>query len=762
MKLSSANWILRDGKLLIDCYDREFRKTTVDPEIKPSGFIKKDELDRAKNVTNLVLSGVSAKTFDGQEPCVEATFHSPFDAKEALNDLYTSGLISYELDMGNPSSFVRKWMIEKKVFPEPDPEILFWDMEMDSRKGLPMPDDPSQRILSISGVNNLGEEFFICDDSEEQICQDFFELIQSYPVLVGFNSERWDLPNLIARSAVLGYHYNFRKHQNLDLRKIIMRSDYGRYSSGSLDAISKLWLKEGKVDDFGEFGKSKQLYELFCHNREKLREYNVTDSFLLHRLEKRLNLLKVRAVQAVYSGVLLKDTDFVSRIIDALIMRRLRQRPELLVLRSKRFAENIEGTEEEAAGGYVHTPTRGLYTWVFEFDFASLYPSLMCIWNIGHDTISESGPIKSEVLSFREDPDAEFVLLIKDLLKEREKYKLLENQHEELSEDWIKYEIHQKAFKLISNSCYGSLGSRSGRLYNRDLVESVTLTCQEIVKILMRCAEAVGAKIIYSDTDSIFMIFEGLQEEKAVDAAPKIEKYFNEALKKILVKKYNIPEWRYSTEEKPYGIKLEFQQLFAKLFFSEAKKKYIGQVYNREKTTFAESLTPVGLDSSVSIVGMDMKKYDTSLFLKGMQKKIVDLIFSSNSLEEVPEKAKQEFFKARKLLRCGALDYALIQKTGLRHKLKDYKGNSLQQRLAKQLSDLNLFRPGDAVSYIVTEQSDDLKLVALLDENDFPKITLSGYEYYEKRILDMIARMLGTRLQIKDNLLDRWLEGSQA
>jgi len=754
MNLASAAWCNFNNTLVIKCFNENFEAQNVVPKIRPYFFIKQNDLNQCKDtlkasqkITN-IESG-DYYTFDTKQQCVKVECLWPYDIKDLRQELSNIGVQTYEADI----SFVRRWMIDEDIYPYKTASVLFWDMEVDARKGLAFADNPSARILSFAGVDNRGREFFICDDDEEETVAQFLKLIQNYPVLVGYNNINWDLPYIIARSKIIGFNYPFRYHQHMDMMLLYDKSDYGSYSSLKLDDVAQREFNTGKAFSIDSIGGVEALWRLFLDNKSKLREYNLCDAKLVKMLEDKLKLLQIHFNISAYAGVLLSDTNYVSRIIDTIIFRRLIKEPKIFVLRNRQF----HGDKTTFFGAYVHQPERALHRWVFEFDFKSLYPSIMMTWNIGLDTKDDDGDILSEKARFTSGKEAVVVKILKDLQRLRDAAKVERDKYQMGSPEWNEYHALQIAYKLISNSSWGALGESAGRMFDVDLAESITLTGQAILKETMRVIEQLGARPLYADTDSIFCtVPKHLAEcdgETLKEKAKHLERICNSILADRLIKKYNIPKDRYC-------IVLEFQNLFCKMFFTGKKKQYIGLVYAREKTTTLRdaSTSDYGVNTNISLIGLSMKKYNTCRFLKLAQKKILNSILDSNSLEEAQDKIKNICLNVKNLLYSHAIDNSLIQRTGVRKDLNDYKVNSIQAALGRQLQTLGLFRRGDVLDYVIVDVKDG-KLVpkVLVDKNEKVYPTLQGLRYYEDLLCNMVERLLGERLNLQDFELDKWL-----
>ncbi|CAH3162715.1 unnamed protein product, partial [Porites evermanni] len=166
------------------------------------------------------------------------------------------------------------------------------------------------------------------------------------------------------------------------------------------------------------------------------------------------------------------------------------------------------------AGGLVLDPKRGFYDkHILLLDFNSLYPSIIQEYNICFTTISRtasassSGADENEVVELP-DPELEPGILpteIRKLVERRRQVKgMMKNLNRE-TDQYIQYDIRQKALKLTANSMYGCLGFSHSRFYAKPLAALVTSKGREILMKTKELVQNMGLDVIYGDTDSIMI-----------------------------------------------------------------------------------------------------------------------------------------------------------------------------------------------------------------------------------------------------------------
>ncbi|CAH3146316.1 unnamed protein product [Pocillopora meandrina] len=166
------------------------------------------------------------------------------------------------------------------------------------------------------------------------------------------------------------------------------------------------------------------------------------------------------------------------------------------------------------AGGLVLEPKKGFYDkHILLLDFNSLYPSIIQEYNICFTTINRTSS-KSKGLAEEEemvelpDPELEPGILpteIRKLVERRKQVKGMMKNCARDSDQYLQYDIRQKALKLTANSMYGCLGFSHSRFYAKPLAALVTSKGREILLKTKDLVQNLGLDVIYGDTDSIMI-----------------------------------------------------------------------------------------------------------------------------------------------------------------------------------------------------------------------------------------------------------------
>nr|MDQ6863192.1 hypothetical protein [Thermoproteota archaeon] len=171
------------------------------------------------------------------------------------------------------------------------------------------------------------------------------------------------------------------------------------------------------------------------------------------------------------------------------------------------------------AGGHVLEPIPGQHPNVLTFDVSSMYPTMSHIHNISSETICCE--------CCKDDPDARIPTEVMNDINERLKNegkeprpwyywicKLRTGKLGEVMKDLIakkiefkrqKLKLKEKAVKLLVNSGYGTFGNPYFPFYDVRVSELITGFARYTLGSIRKSLTGKGCKIVYGDTDSLFL-----------------------------------------------------------------------------------------------------------------------------------------------------------------------------------------------------------------------------------------------------------------
>jgi DNA polymerase I len=427
------------------------------------------------------------------------------------------------------------------------------DIEVESPPGIiPSPEKAEKPIISVSCYSSDGlKEVFLLKrgqgtlevgdkdvkvvvfEDEKSLVSAVFNLINSYPVVLTFNGDNFDLPYLRNRALKLGFreedipiewnprseYAELKNAVHIDLYKFFTNKSMRVYAFGNkyregrtLDEVSVALLGIGKVRH------EEAISEM---PPEKLAEYSMRDAELTYKLTAFNDDLVIKLIILMMRISKLPIEDLTRHNISAWIRNMLyyehRQRGWLIpnsedILRVKGQTSTraiIKG--KKYMGAVVIDPLPGVYFDVVVVDFASLYPSLIKKWNLSYETVrcpheecrdNKIPGTPHWVCRKRRGLMAEIIGILRDLRVYVYKKGAKTSKSEE---EKTRYEVIQSALKVFLNASYGVFGSDAFSLYCPPVAESTTaLGRYSILKTMERAVE-MGIPVLYGDTDSLFL-----------------------------------------------------------------------------------------------------------------------------------------------------------------------------------------------------------------------------------------------------------------
>ena len=424
------------------------------------------------------------------------------------------------------------------------------------------------------------------------------------------------------------------------------------FESYTLEDVSQAILGTGKKI----VGKDRhhEIDLLFKTNSEdshqKLADYNLTDCELVYKLLEKIKILDLALERSQLTGMQIDRLSASIASFDSLYLREALKRG--LVSPTTKFGNK----EEKIKGGYVQSLKPGIYHNVLVLDFKSLYPSIIRTFNIDPSSYlekAEKGAIESPNKAHFKNQEGILPSIIETLHKAREKAKQ------------EKRELSNYAIKIIMNSFFGVLASPNCRFFNMQVANAITHFGQFIIKLTAQEIEKSNYKVIYQDTDSVFLET-NLDKNKANQLGKEIQNHINNFYKKFVEEKYKRTSF----------LELEFDKQYLSLMIPKlrtkegaAKKRYAGLVEENGK-------------EEVEIVGLEAIRGDWTEAAQDFQRELLKRVFKkqpiTSFINEYIEKIK-----------TGELDKKLIYRKSIRKSLAEYtKTTPPHVKAARQLDKL--------------------------------------------------------------------------
>ena len=153
--------------------------------------------------------------------------------------------------------------------------------------------------------------------------------------------------------------------------------------SYKLNDIGEKYVKLGKVEYEGS------LDRLFKEDINKFIDYNIRDVEIIIELEKKLKFIDLTVTICHLCHVPYEQIYMSTTLNDGAILTYLKRKGIASPNKPTTINPLLKIRDEENdsyAGGYLKDPVPGLYEWVIDLDFTSLYPSIIRSLNIGIET----------------------------------------------------------------------------------------------------------------------------------------------------------------------------------------------------------------------------------------------------------------------------------------------------------------------------------------------------------------------------------------
>jgi len=439
--------------------------------------------------------------------------------------------------------------------------IFFFDIEIYSgtAKEFPRADQAKYPINMITTFYHNEKTVFVLDNGNEIntnvsaniiICKTEKELIMKFidyfrkcdcDFCTGWNSIRFDFTYIYNRCIKLKIDYNKLSKLgdvyvdgskficnipgciSLDMQYLYESFTFGKKEMYKLGFIGQIELGITKVE------LEDSISNMYKKNINKLIEYNIRDVDLLINLDSKLKHISLLNEIRKICGSCFSGSSSPMGRLDSLITYHLKSKGL-----SSKNGDN-QKSETKFEGAYVKEPLQGIHDWIVDFDFTSLYPSLIQTYNIGinsyifkfkdytlgYDFVynfdnfpnevdiildptysaMEKKITKNELINKIENESLVYTIsgcffsnhnnelsyysdVLTNLISSRKKYKKMMFDAKENGDKFSEsmYDNKQNVYKILANALYGILGNSSFRFFDIDLARSITLSGQEAIK----------------------------------------------------------------------------------------------------------------------------------------------------------------------------------------------------------------------------------------------------------------------------------------
>lgn len=733
----NLDWVRRDGRLYLKMLTHERQNKKIEyvpcPESPYFYISKKDLKERREEIVKTLSSLAPGYSFDRGNyelykawrmdeggKMVRISIPFPDQTPDIIDILEEIGVKTRESDLAKEHTFKRAILKDYDLTISMPKNVLYFDIEILAKAGLPDVENPTQRIISIAAIGSDGEHYFFCDESEKKLIQGFRNIAKQYTVLAGYNAAKFDKPYLINRAERLGIRIDPFFYPVYDVLRLLRRGEKKGRESYSLKAVAK---EDFDMDlrSYEKPGEMQKLTEFFKNDRVKLYNYNIGDVEATKRICEKYDLIKTFNRLAQICHIHPYQKLWPSVFIDGLLLNMAKDLDPVMVFDRRRYHE-----DSEKEGALVECYGEGLYEKAVTLDFSSYYPTLIKTFNMGIDTFDPSGEseIKAPYGSFRKDEESIMVRAVNQLYNIRERAKKKMRNCEPGTKEWKFWYSKSWAAKLILVSFFGVMGFENSRIYRQEIFENITGLGKDLIKKSKAIGESLGYTGLYSDTDSVIF---NMKPSKSVNDVEEDLKSINYMLQQYCKEKYN-------TSSKKLRLKID--RVYKTLRLLGKKKRYFGlTMIEGEKRT--EKLIVKGLESIRS---------DWPPIARKIQRKCMKMITEQLPYSDIIQYLRE---KRREVL-DGEHDKKFIVYTGLGQALDKYESTGPHVRVAKKLKKQGVpIRSGDKIPHIWTGE----KAIPALDEENINLNTEDRRRLWKKHIDPVIERV---GVNPKDVVFDRF------
>ena len=615
----------------------------------------------------------------------------------------------------------------------PQLKILGFSIICYSREGSPKPD--RNPVIIISVATNSGEEKqFVAeeDKNDKPILEAFINYVRKLDpdIIVGYDVNEQDWPYLNERCKKLGLqlqvdkagtepHTSVYGHVSITGRINIDLSDFaGEFPEVKVKTLENLadYLGVMRMEnrtviedvDFADYWDDKE-------KREILKKFSVENTQCVMGIAEAILDFGIQLSNLVGLPLDHVGTAAVGFRVEWFMIKHAQKIGELVPKR-------IEQPYRPYVGAIVLKPEPGLHENIASLDFKSMYPNLMITYNLSPDTylpqkeptppcgFYEAPEVKHR---FRKEPAGFYKEVLSYLINVRDE---IRSRMKKLSPESVEYRVldaRQKAVKVITNASYGYAGWIGARWYIKPVAEAATAWGRHTILNAIDMAKREGLKVVYGDTDSIFLKHE----------PEKIEKLSKEIEEKI-------------------GLEIKPDKIYVRIFFTEAKKRYAG-------------LLP---DGQLDIVGLEVIRGDWALVAKKVQEKVLEIVLK----EQSPKKAAKFVQRFINELRQKRVPYhdLIIWKT-LTKPPEEYEIKASHVEVAKMLANKGWkLSVGDKVGYVAVVGTG--RLYERVKPYMFATYEEVDTEYYvSKQVVPAAARVLESFGITEEQLLTSKVEETE-
>ena len=612
----------------------------------------------------------------------------------------------------------------KEVEGEFKPKFAAIDIEVAAHEE---PDPKKDEIILVSyydgknryvfSLKDIDEDFVIKCNSEKELIEKFARKIEqeSVDVLLTYNGDKFDIPYLRDRARAIGTKFAIYGNEPKMIRKgkgsgakipgiahvdvfdlVFYLSRIGAVKTdryGLYDVYKSIFGEEGMEEWKAEKSMRASMKDRWDAENDlrAMARYNLQDSISTYKIALEFIQLELEKAKLINHPLYESSRMSSGQIVENLLIKNAHRFKELIPNRPKQdqIAQRFKMGYE---GGFVFQPQKGLHENIAVVDFTSLYPTIIMTFNICPTTLNKCENVNVSPTGdrFCKDFKGFFPSVLEQVYEERIKWKRMLKTLKKGTPEYKSVYAKQWALKIVINSFYGILGYPKFRWYTLECARSTTAWARYYIKYCASKAEDRGLKVIYGDTDSLFLQYNDPSEVREfVDAI---------------------------NSELPGKMNLELEGIFKRGLFVSSRKG--GEKAAKKKYALAKE------NGDLKISGFELVRRDWSELAKKVQHTVLEMVLNKGDVDGAVKYVNNVIND----IKAGKVKLEdMIIRTRIRKELEDYASVGPHVAAVKKARERGkeVFT-GSIIEYIVTSKGKSISDKAELAEfaKDYDK------EYY--------------------------------
>jgi DNA polymerase-2 len=209
--------------------------------------------------------------------------------------------------------------------------------------------------------------------------------------------------------------------------------------------------------------------------------------------------------------------------------------------------------------------------------------------------------------------------------------------------------VGAQATKILMNSLFGVLGASACRLFSPAVANAITMAGQHVIRLAAAAVAEAGHRVIYGDTDSLFVDAGEPDPVSAARRAEVLRETIGAHVAEALRVQFGVRSW----------LELEFEKVYARFWMPEVRGGATGS-----KKRYAGLVAGPG-EETLELVGLEAVRRDWSAVARRFQKELLHLVFHDRPVEDFVRGFVAD-------LRAGRFDAELAYRKAIRKPLDSY------------------------------------------------------------------------------------------